>query len=112
MSARNIVRRTLKTRRPGKTDWKRVDALTDEEIQRAVRSDPDAAPIVDKEWFKTAKIVMPEIPSRKELLTIRLDRKVIEWFRSQGARYQTRMNAVLRAYVEAHQSKDDPKSSV
>ena len=106
MSAKNIVRRSLKTRRLGKTDWKRVDALTDAEIERAVRSDPDAAPIVDREWFKTAKVVMPEAEPRKELLTLRVDRKVVDWFRAQGARYQTRMNGVLRAYVEAHQAKE------
>ena len=61
---------------------------------------------------QTATVVLPEPEPRKELLTIRLDRKVIDWFKARGARYQTRMNAVLRAYVEAHQSKDDPKSSV
>jgi uncharacterized protein (DUF4415 family) len=106
VSAKNIVRRTLKTQRPGKTDWKRVDALTDRDIEQAVGSDPDAAPILDKEWFTTAKIIMPELEPPKELLTIRVDRKVIDWFKGQGAGYQTRMNAVLRAYVEAHQSKD------
>jgi uncharacterized protein (DUF4415 family) len=104
VNARHIVRRTLKTRKAGKTDWKRVDALTDEEIQRAVREDPDAAPIVDKAWFKMAKIVLPEPQPRKELLTLRLDRKVIDWFKVHGARYQTHMNAVLRAYVEAHEA--------
>jgi uncharacterized protein (DUF4415 family) len=106
VSAKRIVRRALKTRRTGETDWKRVDALTDEEIERAVRKDPDAAPIVDREWFKIAKVVMPEAEPRKELLTLRVDRKVVDWFRAQGARYQTRMNAVLRAYVEAHEAKD------
>jgi uncharacterized protein (DUF4415 family) len=100
------VSRTLKTRRTGKTDWQRVDALTDKEIERAVHSDPDAAPIVDKEWFKTAKVIMPEPEPRKELLTLRLDRKVVDWFRGPGARYQTRMNAVLRAYVEPQHGKD------
>jgi uncharacterized protein (DUF4415 family) len=106
VSARNIVRRTLSTRKTGETEWKRVDALTDAEIERAARRDPDAAPILDREWFKTAKVVMPEPQPRKELLTLRLDRKVIDWFKAQGGRYQTRMNAVLRAYVEAHQSED------
>jgi len=106
VNAKHIVRRTLKTRRPGKTDWKRVDALTDEEIERAVREDPDAAPIVDRDWFKTAKVVLPQAEPRKELLTLRLDRKVIDWFKARGAGYQTRMNAVLRAYVEAQESKD------
>ena len=103
MNAKNIVRRSLNNRRPGRTDWKRVDALTDAEIERAVRDDPDAAPIVDKEWFKTAKVVLPQPEPKKAVLTIRLDRKVIDWFKAQGGRYQTRMNAVLRAYVEAHQ---------
>ncbi len=106
MSARNIVRRSLKTWRTGRTDWKRVDALTDEEIERAVREDRDAAPIADREWFRTARLVLPQPQPAKEQLTIRLDRKVVDWFKAHGARYQTRINAVLRAYVEAHESKD------
>jgi uncharacterized protein (DUF4415 family) len=40
---------------------------------------------------------------RKTLLSLRIDSDVIEWFRSQGAGYQSRMNALLRAYMEAHQ---------
>ena len=84
MSGKNIVRRTLKTRQLAKTDWQRVDALTDAEIERAVRRDPDAAPILDRERFKTAKVIMPEPEPRKELLTIRVDRKVVDWFRAQG----------------------------
>lgn len=39
---------------------------------------------------------------RKELFSLRIDADVIEWFRSQGAGYQSRMNALLRAYMEAH----------
>ena len=39
---------------------------------------------------------------RKELLSLRIDADVIEWFRSQGPGYQSRMNALLRAYMEAH----------
>jgi uncharacterized protein (DUF4415 family) len=40
---------------------------------------------------------------RKTLLSLRLDADVIEWFRGQGPGYQSRMNALLRAYMEAHQ---------
>jgi uncharacterized protein (DUF4415 family) len=40
---------------------------------------------------------------RKTLLSLRIDSDVIEWFRGQGAGYQSRMNALLRAYMEAHQ---------
>jgi len=39
---------------------------------------------------------------RKTLLSLRIDSDVIEWFKKQGAGYQSRMNALLRAYMEAH----------
>lgn len=39
---------------------------------------------------------------RKEQLTLRIDSDVVEWFRKQGQGYQTRINALLRAYMEAH----------
>jgi uncharacterized protein (DUF4415 family) len=43
---------------------------------------------------------------KKALLSLRVDSDVIEWFRKQGAGYQSRMNALLRAYMEAHQGED------
>jgi uncharacterized protein (DUF4415 family) len=93
------VRSTGSKRQKAKTDWKRIDKLTDADIHRAIRSDPDAAPELDASWFRGAKIVIPE---HKEAVSIRLDPEVIRWFRRQGRGYQTRINAVLRAYVEAH----------
>jgi uncharacterized protein (DUF4415 family) len=42
------------------------------------------------------------LPHGKELVTLRLDRDVLDWFRKAGKRYQTRINAVLRAYKDAH----------
>jgi uncharacterized protein (DUF4415 family) len=100
-SGRNsTVRSTLARGRGLKTDWKRVDKMADAEIRRGIRSDSDAAPELDASWFRNARIVIPE---RKQALSIRLDRDVMEWFRRQGRGYQTRINAVLRAYVEAHQ---------
>ena len=39
---------------------------------------------------------------RKAQLTIRVDHEVLEWFRKQGRGYQTRINALLRAYMNAH----------
>jgi uncharacterized protein (DUF4415 family) len=99
VSTKRIVRRTLKSRHRGKTDWGRVDAMTDRAIENAVKSDPDAAPILDKEWFRSAKLVLPE---RKVPISLRMDREVVEWFKAHGRRYQSRMNAVLKAYVQAH----------
>jgi uncharacterized protein (DUF4415 family) len=84
-----------------RTDWARVDVLTDEEIEAAVQDDPDAAPIVDEEWFHTATFVMPK---PKERISIRLDADVLEHFRKYP-RYQTRINAILRAAMEHEKKK-------
>ncbi len=48
------------------------------------------------DWFRDAHPVRPEA---KKLLSLRLDSDVVEWFRNQGAGYQSRMNAVLRSYM-------------
>ncbi len=40
---------------------------------------------------------------RKAQITLRIDADVLEWFRERGAGYQSRMNAVLRAYKQAHE---------
>jgi len=56
-------------------------------------------PPVDPAVFKKMVIRMPE---KKSALSIRLDPLIVTWFRTQGKGYQTRINAVLRSYVEAH----------
>jgi uncharacterized protein (DUF4415 family) len=73
-----------------------VDALTDEEIERAIAEDPDAAPLLDDAWFKDAELVYPD----KQMISIRLDADVLKHFRATGPRWQTRMNSVLKAYVK------------
>ncbi len=94
-----ITRVTLEEARhmKGKTDYARLDALTDEDIARAVAEDPDACPI-DVDWTK-ARLVLPP---GKDNVTLRVDRDVLAWFRATGKGFHTRMNAVLRAYMEAH----------
>jgi uncharacterized protein (DUF4415 family) len=72
--------------------------MTDDEIAKAVAEDPDAAPL-DIDWTK-ARLVLP--PS-KESVALRVDQDVLDWVRKQGKGYQTRINAVLRAYEEARQ---------
>lgn len=99
MSAKRIVKYSASRGRRGKTDWAAIGARSDRAIERAVKSDPDAAPILDESWFKRASVVMPE---SKVPISLRIDRYVVEWFKANGVRYQSLMNAVLRAYVEAH----------
>jgi uncharacterized protein (DUF4415 family) len=79
-----------------RTDWKRVNALTDAEIEAAVASDPDAAPILDEAWLARAR----RARHGKEQISIKLDTDVLAFFRKDGPRYQTRINDVLRAYVD------------
>jgi uncharacterized protein (DUF4415 family) len=99
VSAKSIVKRTRgASRRPGNTDWARVDAMTNQDIEAAIESDPDAAPLLDKNWFERATLVMPQ---RKVAVSLRIDREVVDWFKAHGTRYQARMNAVLKAYVQA-----------
>ncbi len=108
MSAKRIVTQSANSHRRGKTDWARVDALSDREIEEAVKNDPDAAPILDEQWFKKAALVMPE---RKVPISLRIDRDVVDWFKANGARYQSLMNAVLRAYVQAHSKRKSARTT-
>lgn len=91
-----------------RTDWTRIGHQTDEEIAAAVASDPDAAPIMPIEWWRDARWV---IPVKKVPLSVRLDRDVLEWFKGQGPRYQSRINAVLRAYMKANAPQTGPKKA-
>lgn len=94
-----VTTRRLSEKRKGKTDWNRVDNLTDLEIAQAVQNDPDTQE-ADRAWFRDALILRPA--TDKEPVTVRLDSDMMAWFRSQGRGYQTRINAILRSYYEAH----------
>jgi uncharacterized protein (DUF4415 family) len=76
-----------------RTDWDRLQAMTDSEI------DLSDIPKIDRAIFKKMVIRMPQ---PKEMVSIRLDPEVLCWFRKHGRRYQTRINSVLRSYVDAH----------
>jgi len=43
-------------------------------------------------------------PHGKKQVSLRIDEDVLNFFRQTGKRYQTRMNAVLRSYFEAHKA--------
>ena len=59
-------------------------------------------PSLDDSFFERQTVT---VPPPKEQLTVRFDRDIVAWFREQGRGYQTRMNAVLRAYVEAQKNR-------
>ena len=81
------------TNRPSETDWARIDAMTDEEIDTS-----DIPPLTD-EFFKNATWRMPK-PS--VAVTVRVEPEVLSWFQAQGENYDLRMAAALRIYAQAH----------
>jgi len=83
------------TSRKSRSDWKRVDALADRGI------DFSDTPELTPEMFARAVVRQGLKPvARKNQLTIRVDGDVLEWYRKQGPGYQTRINALLRAYMQ------------
>ena len=83
------------------TDWDRVHSMTEEEIERNAAEDPDNPPLTDEDWAN-ARVVWPQ---GKAPVTLRLDKDIIAWFKGRGRGYQTRINAVLRSFVEAQKHK-------
>lgn len=77
-----------------RTDWTQVRTLTESELERAIADDPDSDPPVDMSMMTLT------FRANKKGVFLRLDPEVLDFFKSQCPRYQTRINAVLRAYVE------------
>lgn len=91
------------TTQKSETDWKRIDAMTDADI------DFSDIPEVTPEMFARAVhrrnfVVIP----RKKQLTLRIDSDVVDWYKKQGRGYQTRINSLLRAYMKEHTKRDTP----
>jgi len=77
--------------------------LTPEELKAMPDEDIDFSdiPELDETFFANARLLTPH--ERKRQMTIRIDGDVIDWFKAQGTGYQSRMNAVLRAFVKSQQ---------
>jgi uncharacterized protein (DUF4415 family) len=112
MKKKNIVKYTLDNLpKDSQTDWKRLNTMSEEEIQSAALSDPDAQP-TDREFWKDAKIVISQTSGEKKAISFTIDKEVLYWFKAQGKEYQSLMNAVLKAYMDvqkAHSPKRLPE---
>jgi uncharacterized protein (DUF4415 family) len=80
------------TTKESRTDWRKLVTAADDAI------DTSDIPELGEDFFREAKVRMPR---GKELVSLRIDSDVLDWFKRQGRGYQTRINAVLRAYVRA-----------
>ena len=88
---------TSRKRKTDQTDYERLDAMKDEDI------DFSDLPEVPPEMFARGIVRrgLKPIGSKKQL-TLRIDSDVIQWYKKQGRGYQTRINSLLRAYMEEH----------
>ena len=99
------------------TDWDKFDALTDEQLIAAAKSDPDAHPLSDEQLRRFHHL--PDVPggnfidrvraSSKENkipLNVRYDADIVHFYKAQGKGYQRLMNSILRAYMENQQARD------
>ena len=79
----------------GRANLARLRRVSDAEIARTAPTELRAIP--DDFWRQEVRVVTPV---SKQAISIRLDTDVIDWFRATGPKYQTRINAVLRSYVD------------
>jgi uncharacterized protein (DUF4415 family) len=96
---RNVSSQRRNTKRGGATDWSHPGRRTSAQIRKGIGADPEAR-ATDAQFWKTAKVVLP---TPKEIITMRLDADLLRWFRRERE-YETRINAILRAYMEAQDS--------
>ncbi len=91
---RVTVKTPIKTPTKGRADLARLRRTSDAEI---ARTSPQGLRAMPDDFWQDARVVTPVT---KQAISIRLDEDVIDWFRATGPKYQTRINAVLRSYVE------------
>lgn len=87
-----IIRKNLSDLHVSEERVAELENMPDEDI------DTSDIPELDEEWFAKAEW---RPPVTKEQVTLRLDVDILRYFKAQGKGYQTRINAVLRAYVDA-----------
>jgi uncharacterized protein (DUF4415 family) len=110
-SERGKARKAFKVVRVGpqsrrRTDFARLDAMSDEDIAAQIAADPDVAPEFTEEMAREARWA---VRAKKTPISFRVDGDVLEFFKGEGPGYQSRMNAVLRAYVEHHRRRGPQK---
>lgn len=84
-----------------RTDWAGLRNLPEEEIERRAAQDEDNPATSEEDWADA----FVGLPPAKTSVHANFDSDVVSWFKAQGRGYQTRMNAVLRRYMEAQDKK-------
>ena len=84
------------TRGSSRTDWARVDAMTDEDIDFS-----DNPPATEEELAR-AQLRMP---ASRTSVTLELDTDVLAWYQTRGESFQKRINSILRAHMTSQESR-------
>ena len=87
----------LREREGSRTDWRRLDDMTEDELNAAIESDEEERGL-EPDWPR-AQLRMPK---PKISIHLRIDPDILDWLKSKGKGYQTRINAILRQYMDAH----------
>jgi len=99
------ARKNQEAKSATRTDWDRLRVASDSEIRAGIDADADVH-ATDEAFWHSAKVVWP---ASKQLVTMRLDADLLEWLRQERG-YQTRINAILRSYMDAHKKESDVRS--
>lgn len=89
-----MTRRSTEKPSRGRANFALMDSMTEDDIMRT--SPPELADLPD-DFFTSGEVVF----TPKQPISLRVDEDILAWFKSKGPRYQSRMNAVLRAYMTA-----------
>lgn len=81
-----------------RTNWAKLDAMSEAELEASIAADPD-----DVHETLDWTLAVKGIPGPKLAIKLRLDNDILGWFKATGKGYQTRINNVLRAYVESRE---------
>ena len=95
---------TMRDRGETRSDWKAAEAMSQADVERLANEEDGPLP---EGWENTVEIGLLE---PRQAVHIRLDATVLRWFKAHGPGYQTRINAVLRAFVQARQRAEPAKS--
>lgn len=94
----------MRRRGEDRTDWAKVDATTEQELAASIAADPDDVH-EEPDWANAIK----RLPPLGKKVNVPIDADVLEWFKAAAGRgYRTRINAVLRLYVEQRKGENRP----
>lgn len=94
--------KAMRRRGEDRTDWAKLDAMTEADLERAIAEDEDERDL-EPDWTR-AELVMPR---PRQSVHLRLEPEVVDFFKAGGKGHITRMQAVLRAYVDAQKRRGE-----